>query len=177
MRGTMLLALMLSVQSGPGLAQFELDSDLAVDATTTNKTMSARIVTHSGKLLWTEHRLDLTRWPSLDPHDARSIPRPVTALFVPPLNGDVERGRAVAMEPARGNCVACHALPRDAWPGEIGPSLLHMKARGLSDEQLYQRVFDARIVNPHTVMPPFGAFRTLSDQEIRDVVAFLKSIE
>jgi sulfur-oxidizing protein SoxX len=168
---------MLSLAASACRAQSVLDADIAVDASTANKTMAPRVAPNSGKLMWTEHRIDLTRWPSLDPHDARSIPPPAMAHFLPPLNGDVDRGRAIAIEPTRGNCVACHALPKDVWPGEVGPSLLHMKARGLTDEQLYQRVFDARIVNRHTVMPPFGAFGTLTDQDIRDVAAFLKSIE
>lgn len=154
-----------------------LPADLLIDASKPNKTLFPFATPNSGKVTYSEHRRDLSRWPSLSYDDKRSAPRPQTVTLKEPLAGDVERGRKIAMNTQQGNCWACHALPGDAQPGVGGPPLLAFKTRGYSDAHVYQQIFDPRIANPQTLMPPYGSFGTLSEQDIRDITAFLQAIE
>lgn len=104
--------------------------------------------------------------------------------------GDPERGRALVLDRARGNCLICHRLPEPDEPfqGTIGPDLAGVGAR-LDAGQLRLRLVDAGLLNPRTVMPPYfrteglrdvaPAFRgrpALTAQEIEDVVAHLASL-
>jgi sulfur oxidation c-type cytochrome SoxX len=142
-----------------------------------NKTLWPQPVKNSGELKYNEHARDLSKWLTRDPADMRPLPKPMTvSLNGQPLNGDAARGKEIAMNTGRGNCWACHALPGDAQPGSSGPPLIGFKSRGYSDDMVYQFVYDRRAVNPNTVMPPFGAIGNLSDQEVRDVVAYLQSL-
>jgi len=142
-----------------------------------NKTTWPQPVKNSGELKYNEHARDLSKWITRSSDDMRSSIMPMkVSLNGAPLNGDAARGKEIAMNTGRGNCWACHALPGDAQPGSSGPSLIGFKSRGYSDDMVYQFVYDRRAVNPNTVMPPFGAIGNLNDQEVRDVVAFLQSL-
>jgi sulfur oxidation c-type cytochrome SoxX len=142
-----------------------------------NKTTWPQPVKNSGELKYNEHTRDLSKWITRSSDDMRSSIMPMkVSLNGAPLNGDAARGKEIAMNTGRGNCWACHALPGDAQPGSSGPSLIGFKSRGYSDDMVYQFVYDRRAVNPNTVMPPFGAIGNLNDQEVRDVVAFLQSL-
>lgn len=161
----------------PALAGDELPPDALVDRNTRNLTVYPVVTPDSGKLSYASHRRDLSKWPTLSYDDQRPTPRPQRVSLTEPLNGDVARGKDIAMNTQKGNCWACHALPGDPQPGTGGPSLLGFKSRGYSDAQVYQQVYDARIGNAHTLMPPFGSFGTLSEQDIRDLTAFLQNIQ
>jgi L-cysteine S-thiosulfotransferase len=107
--------------------------------------------------------------------------------------GDPVRGRAIAADARKGNCIICHAMPIpelscDAF-GNIGPSLAGIGSR-LSAPELRQRIADPRVLSPNTVMPPYFAttgltrVRTayvgktiLSAQEVEDLVAYLASLK
>lgn len=151
--------------------------DAAIDPTAVTKTLSPKVVVDSGRLEWEPYKRDLSVWPTLSHLDRRSVPPPQQAAYSEPLQGDVLRGKAIAMDPARGNCIACHRLPGDDWPGSIGYSLIGYKRHAHPNAYVYQQVYDRRLLNPNTVMPPFGAFGLLSDQEIRDLVAYIQSLE
>ena len=72
---------------------------------------------------------------------------------------------------ATGNCVSCHEIP--AWretsqsanrlslQGNFGPSLQGVGSR-YNKEQLRQWVVDARVIQPNTLMPPFGTTEKLN---------------
>ena len=73
--------------------------------------------------------------------------------------------------------------------GNIGPPLDGIGA-ALSEEDLRQRVVDARMVSPDTIMPPYystsGLFRVgdkwkgktiYSAQDVEDVVAYLMTLK
>lgn len=152
-------------------------ADAAVDPNAQNRTLTPRVVVNSGRLEWEPHKRDLTPWPTLSHLDRRATPRPQQANYNPPLRGDPARGREIALNPARGNCIACHILPGESWPGSVGLLLLGYKQRGVSDAYVYQQIYDRRVTNPNTVMPPFGTFGVLSDQEIRDLTAYVQSLE
>lgn len=153
------------------------NGDEMVDPKTTTKTLAPKVVVDSGQLHWVPHARDLSRWPTLCNDDSRSIPKAQVAHYVPPLRGDAVRGRVIAMDPWRGNCVTCHEIPGEEWPGSFGIPLIHHKQRRHTDAELYQQIFDVRITSPRTTMPPFGPLGILSDQEIRDLVAYLQSLE
>ena len=79
---------------------------------------------------------------------------------------DVSEGLRIMADRTTGNCVSCHEIP--AWrdpsqstnrlslQGNFGPSLQGVGTR-YSKEQLLQWVKDARVIRPHTWMPPYGS--------------------
>jgi sulfur-oxidizing protein SoxX len=106
--------------------------------------------------------------------------------------GDPVRGRAIASDPHKGNCIICHAMPiPEISPsafGDVGPSLAGVGSRQ-SVPALRQRIVDPRVVSPNTVMPAYFvtgftrvqaayAGRTiLTAQEVEDLVAYLASLK
>ena len=60
-------------------------------------------------------------------------------------------------------------------PGNVGPDLSSVGATR-SDEWLFNYVYDPRTYNAASIMPPWGAHRIFNVAEIRDIVAFLKTL-
>ena len=101
--------------------------------------------------------------------------KPVKKALEGPLNGNAEKGKQIAQARDRGNCLACHVMPGGSQPGSRGPDLSRFGSSGRNEAEAYAMVFDMRTVNPETLMPPIGTNDILTDQELRDVVAFLLS--
>jgi sulfur-oxidizing protein SoxX len=101
--------------------------------------------------------------------------KPVKKALEGPLNGNAEKGRQIAQARDRGNCLACHVMQGGSQPGSRGPDLSHFGSTGRSEAEAYAMVYDMRTINPETLMPPIGTNEILTDQELRDVVAFLLS--
>ena len=115
------------------------------------------------------------------------------ASVVLPDNGDYlgswERGQQVANngkglqysdnpeEANGGNCYACHQLdPAEVAYGNLGPSLTNYGARGLSDVMLqytWTKLWNTHAYNVCSHMPRFGAQGILTEQQLKDVMAFL----
>jgi len=106
------------------------------------------------------------------------------------LKGDPDRGRQIALDRRRGNCLICHAIPEtgEPFPGEIGPSLAGVAAR-FSEGQIRLRLVDQSRLNPKTVMPSYYRIAGFTDvapeyrgkpvldtQEIEDLVAYLETL-
>jgi len=108
------------------------------------------------------------------------------------LAGDPQRGREIASDGSRGNCLACHQLPIpgiEAY-GTIGPPLAGIAAR-LSVPMIRLRVVDTRNINPVSIMPGFyrdpqlinrpgKAYRGrtfLTAQQVEDVIAYLATLK
>jgi len=88
----------------------------------------------------------------------------------------VAAGARLAHEVTKGNCLACHAMPSDAnavTSATIGPPLVAMRARFPDRETLRRQVWDAGLINPDTVMPPFGKHQILTTEEIELIVDYL----
>jgi sulfur-oxidizing protein SoxX len=113
-----------------------------------------------------------------------AIPEPLTAE-----PGNATRGRVIALDRARGNCVTCHAMPVDAaFQGDLGPPLAGVAERYQAGE-LRLRLVDSKRINPDSNMPSYhrieglvgvGArFRgrpILTAQEVEDVLAYLLTL-
>ncbi|UPY35588.1 sulfur oxidation c-type cytochrome SoxX [Sediminicoccus sp. KRV36] len=113
-----------------------------------------------------------------------AIPQPLTAS-----PGDAARGRAIALDRAKGNCITCHELPvRADFQGNLGPPLAGVAAR-YSLGELRLRVVDGKRLNPESNMPSY--YRThglvavrresvgrpiLTAQEVEDVLAYLQTL-
>ncbi len=80
--------------------------------------------------------------------------------------------------PNGGNCLACHhVIANDPSQGNIGPDLYHYaKLRGSSEAMLkytWARIYDSGAFNACSYMPPFGAHKILTQQQLKDVMALL----
>lgn len=103
---------------------------------------------------------------------------PVTKAAMPAgLKGDPAEGRKIFMNRSLGPCTGCHLIRgEDVWPaGNVGSDLQHYGEANHKDEDVYQRIFDARVLNPESIMPPWGASGALTPQQIVHLVAFLKT--
>lgn len=108
------------------------------------------------------------------------------------LKGDPKRGRALAIDPHGGNCIACHHLPvpEESFHGTIGPPLEGVASR-YTEGQLRLRVVDEQQVNPFTIMPGFYRDPRLANrvadeywgktfltaQQVEDIVAWLVTLK
>jgi sulfur-oxidizing protein SoxA len=94
--------------------------------------------------------------------------------------GDPAKGQKLAFDRSRGGgCLACHVMGSSTQevPGNVGPDLSEVGKAGRSDQWLFNYVFDARVYNPQTVMPPWGKHGFYTQDEIKDIVAFLKTLK
>lgn len=130
-----------------------------------------------GELKYEEHRQDLSKWVSLSDADKLATKQPETVKLEGELKGDPAKGKELAMNTQKGNCWACHALPGDDQPGSGGPNFTKFGSFGYDATHVYQQIWDRRVANPQTIMPPYGTNGVLNDQEIRDIAAFLLSIK
>ena len=103
--------------------------------------------------------------------------------------GDWQRGAEVAgngrglqssddpTQPNGGNCYACHQLaPGEVAYGTLGPSLTGYGARGQSEAMLqytWTKLWDTHAYNLCSHMPRFGAQGILTEQQLKDVMAYL----
>lgn len=106
------------------------------------------------------------------------------------LSGDWKSGQRIAQsgrgmqwndgpkDVSGGSCYNCHQLsPQEASYGTLGPSLLGFgKVRGNSPETqkyAFGRIYDSKAYNLCAQMPRLGHSGTLTEQQIKDLVAYL----
>ncbi len=97
----------------------------------------------------------------------------------PALAADGEalaRGKAIAIDRNKGNCLSCHMMDDGELPGNSAPPLLQMRARFPDRAVLQAQIWDATVRNPETVMPPYGRHRVLTEEEIDLVVDYVHSL-
>ncbi len=91
-------------------------------------------------------------------------------------------GWCAAVDRRQGNCLACHVMVTPKWPagfpegGNTAPPFVSMKARFPDKAKLRAQIVEPRDANPTTLMPPFGAHKMLTDQQIDDIVEFLYTL-
>ncbi len=116
-----------------------------------------------------------------------SIPKPLTGE-----PGDVKRGRKLALNRKKGNCLACHVitdLKSQPFHGKIAPPLDGVAERW-KPGQIRLRVVNSKKINRDTIMPAFykndGFHRllkkfkgktVLSAQEVEDIVAYMSTLK
>ena len=91
----------------------------------------------------------------------------------------VDRGRALAHDFYKGNCLACHTAPTDPLAitkANIAPPLVNIRERFRNREQLRRQIWDAAQRNPETIMPPFGRHLILTDEEIELIIDYLYTL-
>ena len=89
---------------------------------------------------------------------------------------DIEKGKELAFDRTKGNCLACHQIEGGTLAGNIGPPLVAMKARFPDYEKMKAQITDARVNNPNTIMIPFGPHGVLSAKEIEQVSQFIYTL-
>jgi len=128
-----------------------------------------------------------------DPEKAKAIREKAMAGVVFPQDGEFlgswQRGYEVANngkglqysddpnEPNGGNCYACHKLdPREVAYGTIGPALTGYGVRGQSEVVLkytWTKLWNTHAYNVCSHMPRFGDQNILTQQQLKDVMAYL----
>jgi sulfur-oxidizing protein SoxA len=127
-------------------------------------------------------------WPARDESKFNTLatlaspPAPKTPRkLAGPMTGDAAMGAKLVADRNRGgSCLACHVMGPAGGadlPGNAGPDLSEIGNAGREDEWLFNYVYDARVYNPDTVMPPWGSHEIFNDDEIKDMVAFLKTLK
>ena len=89
---------------------------------------------------------------------------------------DLEKGKELAFDRKKGNCLACHQIEGGILAGNIGPPLIAMKARFPDYDKLRSQIYDARENNPNTIMIPFGLHAVMTDKEIDLVTKFIHTL-
>ena len=89
----------------------------------------------------------------------------------------VKEGEKIFNTKKLGNCLACHDVngKKIDGPGSFGPKLQYLSA--WPEKALYDKVYDPYTTNPISAMPPFGKNGWLSDEQIKAVVAYLKTVK
>ncbi len=88
----------------------------------------------------------------------------------------IKKGKAVAMDRRKGNCISCHMMDDGVSPGNLGPPLVAMKARFPEKEKLRAQIYDPETANTNTRMPPFGKHGILTDDELDAVVDYIYTL-
>jgi len=112
---------------------------------------------------------------------------PVSLTGVP---GDPVKGKKLAINRKKGNCLACHAMPipEEQFHGEVGPDLHGVGSR-MTEAELRLRLVNSKALNPDTIMPAFHKVALnrvlkkfkgktiLGAQEVEDIIAYLITIK
>jgi len=127
-------------------------------------------------------------WPARDYSKYNSLGKLATApapkeprKLAGPITGDAAKGAKLVADRSRGgSCLACHVMGQAGnadLPGNVAPDLSEIGNAGREDEWLFNYVYDGRVYNADTVMPPWGSHGFFTDAEINDIVAFLKTLK
>ena len=121
------------------------------------------------------------RWDSYNTLAAPTVtPPPGEEIVAAQVTGNAAEGERLAFDRSRGGgCLACHVMgPKtQEVPGNVGPDLSEIGKAGRTDQYLLNYVFDPRVYNPKSMMPPWGKHGFYSEAELRDIVAFLKTLK
>ena len=89
---------------------------------------------------------------------------------------DIAKGKELAFNRGKGNCLACHMMDDGEMAGNIGPPLIAMKARFPERETLHAQIYDPRTKNPNTIMIPYGPHGVLSAEEIDLITDYVHTL-
>ncbi len=102
-------------------------------------------------------------------------------VFLAPITGSadeamLEKGKQVAEDRRKGNCLACHMMGNGELPGNQGPPLVSMQLRFPDKEDLRAQIYNPLEKNPNSLMPPFGLHNIVSDEELDAIVEYVYSL-
>ncbi len=86
---------------------------------------------------------------------------------------DVKAGQELALDRAKGNCLACHTIKGGDAPSSVGRELVDMKRRFPNRADLVEILTDEPNRNSIAPMPPFGRDQILTRAEIEKIIDFL----
>ena len=92
------------------------------------------------------------------------------------VGAGTEAGERVAADRKLGNCYSCHMVVGAELTGNAGPPLVQMKTRFPDRAALRAQIADARVSNPNTIMPPYGAHNILTERQLDDLVDYVLSL-
>ncbi len=101
------------------------------------------------------------------------------AAILPAAAAPALTGAEIFARADKGNCIACHQVPKGAGPAtraDFGPALEGRRMHELGRAALRALIVDPMRANPDTVMPPYGRHRILDDAEIDRVVDYLDAL-
>ena len=118
--------------------------------------------------------------------EAATIKQPADGKYL----GDWKKGQALAQNGAGsrftdnpqqangGNCYACHQLDRRELSfGTMGPSLTeygkHREYKPAEAKKVYEKIYNPHAVYACSLMPRFGHNKFLTEEQIKDIVAYL----
>ena len=100
-----------------------------------------------------------------------------TSLLAPVASADaIEKGKQIAWDRKKGNCLTCHMVEGGQQTGNVGPPMVAMKARYPNKADLRAQLWDPTKRNPMTSMPPFGRNHILTEEEIDLVTEYIHSL-
>ena len=88
----------------------------------------------------------------------------------------IEKGKEVAFDRKKRNCLACHMIADGSLPGNQGPPLVAMQARFPDKAVLREQIANPLEKNPDSMMPPFGLHNILSGDDIDAIVEYLYTL-
>lgn len=94
----------------------------------------------------------------------------------PTQNKDVAAGEALALDRAKGNCLACHTLKGGDAASSVGRELVDMKRKFPNRADLVEILNDEPSRNAVAPMPPFGRNHVLTPTEIDQIIDFLYTL-
>src|SRR5216117_4074906 len=111
--------------------------------------------------------------------DRRPEPAVQTVTMPAGVTGNPRLGYVVFLSRAKGPCTGCHLIPVDELgpAGSVGPDQSTIGDRKLTDQYLYQVIWDPRVFFPTTSMPPWGTAGVLSSEEVVHLVAYLQTLK
>lgn len=97
------------------------------------------------------------------------------------MTKNVDAGRTLAFDRAKGNCLACHALPGGTMAGDVAPPL---PMKGVTFQQMFQTkeklvafLADPEKMFPYANMPAFGKNKVLTHEELGLIADYLWSLK
>ena len=172
-----------------------LSADPAVVKAAVAATFKSAPPEWQAKLVQDETQAICSQYPNGLPDDLyqKVLTREAATIVLPAdgnVLGDWKNGQKLAQRgtggqfsdkadtPKGGNCYACHQLsPKELSYGSLGPSLLaYGKTKGYTPAEAtaaYGKIYNAQSAVPCSNMPRFGHSKFLSEQELKDLTAYL----
>lgn len=103
-----------------------------------------------------------------------ALTTPLTAMAAD--DATIAKGKELAFNKKKGNCLACHQIAGGKLPGNIGPPLVAMKARFPDFNKLKAQISNPHKNNPNSIMPPFGPHTILSSGDIDKIAKYIHTL-